>query len=72
MPELAPENPHALALSCSIEVIRGMLGEAIDYLDHDRHGNHFHAFTPVGISKATARKSSVASFKYTNVEFAAR
>ena len=37
MAELDPENPHALALSCAIEVLRGTLGEAIDYLDHDRH-----------------------------------
>lgn len=37
MPELEPENAHVLALISAIEVLRGMLGEAIDYLDHDRH-----------------------------------
>jgi hypothetical protein len=28
---------HALALTVTIEVLRGMLGEAIDYLDQDEH-----------------------------------
>jgi hypothetical protein len=28
---------HALALSATIEILRGMLGEAIDYLTHDQH-----------------------------------
>jgi hypothetical protein len=28
---------HALALSATIEILRGMLGEAIDYLTHDKH-----------------------------------
>jgi hypothetical protein len=28
---------HALALSATIEILRGMLGEAIDYLTHDEH-----------------------------------
>jgi hypothetical protein len=37
MAEFNPEHPHALALICAIEVLRGMLGEAIDYLDHDKH-----------------------------------
>jgi hypothetical protein len=37
MPEFESENPHAVALSSAIEVLRGMLGEAIDYLDHDKH-----------------------------------
>jgi len=31
------ETTYALALSSAIEVLRGMLGEAIDYLDHDKH-----------------------------------
>ena len=28
---------HALALSATIDVLRGMLGEAINYLDQDEH-----------------------------------
>ena len=28
---------HALALSATIDVLRGTLGEAIDYLDQDEH-----------------------------------
>ncbi len=28
---------HALALSATIEVLRGILGEAIDYLSQDEH-----------------------------------
>jgi len=28
---------HALALSATIEILRGMLGEAIDYLDQEEH-----------------------------------
>ncbi|MGA2607199.1 MAG: hypothetical protein ABSH01_07045 [Terriglobia bacterium] len=28
---------HALALSATIDVLRGMLGQAIDYLDQDEH-----------------------------------
>ena len=28
---------HALALSATIDVLRGMLGEAIDYLTQDEH-----------------------------------
>ena len=37
MPKNLPDPVHALALSATIEVLRGTLGEAIDYLDHDRH-----------------------------------
>ena len=28
---------HALALSATIEILRGMLGEAIDYLSQEEH-----------------------------------
>jgi hypothetical protein len=28
---------HAMALSATIDVLRGMLGEAIDYLDQQEH-----------------------------------
>jgi len=28
---------HALALSATIEILRGMLGEAIDYLNQEEH-----------------------------------
>jgi hypothetical protein len=28
---------HALALSATIDVLRGMLGQAIDYLDQEEH-----------------------------------
>ena len=28
---------HAMALSATIDVLRGMLGEAIDYLDQEEH-----------------------------------
>jgi hypothetical protein len=28
---------HAIALSATIEILRGPLGEAIDYLTHDNH-----------------------------------
>jgi hypothetical protein len=37
MPESEPVSAHALALICAIEVLRGTLGDATDYLDHDRH-----------------------------------